>query len=183
MKITVAIQGVRGSYSEEAVQRFFGAKAKIVECLNFEDTFNSVVSNQTKYAVVPLKNKIVGEIAPATEFLNRTNLKITDELPLEIRHVLAGTETAKFENIKTIRSHIEALKQCRKFFSINKSLWQIIGADTASSVRRIVEENNLANAAIGSRRAAEIYGAKILMENIADDSDNWTTFYLLENSA
>ena len=181
MKIEVAIQGVKGSYSEEAARRFFGAKANIVECLNFEDTFNSVISNQTKYAVVPLKNKIVGEITSATEFLNRTNLKISDELPLEVRHVLAGTNDAEFENIKTVRSHIEALKQCRQFLSGNKNLQQIIGADTASSIRRIVEENISENAAIGSRRAVEIYGAKILVENIADDPDNWTTFYLLEN--
>ena len=181
MKIEVAIQGVKGSYSEEAARSFFGAKANIVECLNFEDTFNSVISNQTKYAVVPLKNKIVGEITSATEFLNRTNLKISDELPLEVRHVLAGTKDAEFENIKTVRSHVEALKQCRNFLSDNQNLQQIIGADTASSIRRIVEENISENAAIGSRRAAEIYGAKILMENIADDLDNWTTFYLLEN--
>ena len=181
MKIEVAIQGVKGSYSEEAARRFFGAKAKIVECLNFEETFNSVISNQTKYAVVPLKNKIVGEITSATEFLNRTNLKISDELPLEVRHILAGTNDAEFENVKSVRSHIEALKQCRKFFSNNGNLRQIIGADTASSIRRIVEENISENAAIGSRRAVEIYGAKILMENVADDPDNWTTFYLLEN--
>ena len=68
----------------------------------------------------------------------------------------------------------------RIFFN-NKKLQQIIGADTASSIRRIVEENILENAAIGSRRAAEIYGGKILKENIADDLDNWTTFYILEN--
>lgn len=181
MKIPVAIQGVKGSYSEEAAHRFFGATAEIVECLNFEDTFRSVVSKQTRYAVVPLKNKIVGEITSATEFFNRTNLKISDELPLEVRHVLCGTRNAEFENLKTVRSHIEALKQCRKFLSSNNQILQIIGADTASGIRRIVEENLTENAAIGSRRAADIYGAKILMENIADDSDNWTTFYLLEN--
>ncbi len=181
MKIPVAIQGVKGSYSEEAARRFFGAEANIVECVNFEDTFNSVVSKQTKYAVVPLRNKIVGEITSATEFLNRTKLKISDELPLEVRHVLVGTSDAEFENIRTVRSHIEALKQCREFLANNNHLQQIIGADTAASIRRIVEENLSENAAIGSRRAAEIYGAKILRENIADDLDNWTTFYVLEN--
>jgi prephenate dehydratase len=181
MKIPVAIQGIKGSYSEEAARKFFGAKAEIVECSSFEDTFRSVVSKQTKYAVVPLKNKIVGEITSATEFFNRTNLKISDELPLEVRHVLCGTQNAEFENLKTVRSHIEALKQCREFLTGNQHLRQIIGADTASSIRQIVEENVAENAAIGSRRAAEIYGAKILRENIADDLDNWTTFYLLEN--
>jgi prephenate dehydratase len=181
MKIPVAIQGIKGSYSEDAARRFFGAKAEIVEYLSFEDTFHSVVSRQTKYAVVPLKNKIVGEIKSATELLNRTNLKISDELLLKVRHVLCGTGEAEFENLKTVRSHIEALKQCGKFLSGNNQLRQIIGADTASGIRRIVEENAAENAAIGSRRAAEIYGAKIIKENIADDSDNWTTFYLLEN--
>ena len=39
MKFAVAIQGVKGSYSEEAARKFFGAKANIVECLNFEETF------------------------------------------------------------------------------------------------------------------------------------------------
>ncbi|CAN5773656.1 hypothetical protein BH20ACI4_BH20ACI4_30850 [soil metagenome] len=181
MKTAVAIQGIKGSYSEEAARRFFGTKAEIVECLNFEETFQTVISKQTKYAVVPLKNKIVGEITSATEILNRTNLKISDELPLEIRHVLVGTNDGEFENLKTVRSHIEALKQCREFLTNSNHLQQIIGADTASSIRRIVEESISENAAIGSRRAAEIYGAKILKENIADDSDNWTTFYLLEN--
>lgn len=181
MKIRVAIQGVKGSYSEEAAQKFFGAKAEIVECPNFEETFQTVVSKRAKFAVVPLKNKIVGEIASATEFFKRTNLKISDELALEVRHVLCGTLNAEFENLKTVRSHIEALKQCRKFLSENDQLKQIIGADTATSIRRIVEENIEENAAIGSRRAAGIYGARILLENIADDVDNWTTFYLLEN--
>lgn len=181
MKFRIAIQGITGSYSEAAARKFFGAKAEIVECLDFEETFQTVVSKKAKYAVVPLKNKIVGEISSATEILNRTNLKVSDELSLEVRHVLCGTLNAEFDNIKTVRSHVEALKQCRKFLSENQQLQQIVGADTASSVRRIVGENIEENAAIGSRRAAEIYGAKILLENIADDVDNWTTFYLLEN--
>ena len=103
-----------------------------------------------------------------------------DELHLEVRHVLVGTNAARFENLKSVRSHVEALKQCRKFLSVNPDLQPVIGADTASSIRRIVEENITQHSAIGSRRAAEIYGAKILRENIADETKNQTTFYLLQ---
>lgn len=181
MKIEVAIQGIKGSYSEEAARKFFGERAKIVEYLSFEDAFQSVVSKHTRYAVAPLKNKIVGEIKSAIEILKRTNLKISDEFSLEIRHVLVGTQNAEFEKLKTVRSHVEALKQCEKFFAANRNLTRIVGADTASSLRQMIEENLAENGAIGSIRAAEIYGAKILKENIADDSDNWTTFYVLEN--
>ena len=175
----VAIQGVRGSYSEEATFKLLGKSAEILECGRFEDAFQSLIQNRAEYAVIPFKNKIVGAIETPHELLKNTDLKILDELPLEVRHVLVGTPNAEFENLKTVRSHVEALKQCRNFFSVNPNLNQIIGADTAASIRRIVEEKNVQNAAIGSKRAAEIYGAKILKENIADDAENWTTFYLL----
>ena len=175
----VAIQGVRGSYSEEATIKLLGVSAEILECCKFEDAFQSLIQNRAEYAVIPFKNKIVGAIETPHELLKRTNLKILDELPLEVRHVLVGTKNAEFENLKTVRSHVEALKQCRNFLSSNSNLQQVIGADTAASIRRIGEENNSQNAAIGSKRAAEIYGAKILRENISDDLENWTTFYLL----
>ena len=176
----VAIQGVRGSYSEEATRRLFGAAADILECEKFEDAFQSLLENRAEYAVIPFKNKIVGAIETPHELLKNSNLKILDELHLEVRHVLVGTNAARFENLKSVRSHVEALKQCRKFLSVNSDLQQIIGADTASSIRRIIEENIAQHSAIGSRRAAEIYGAKILRENIADDAENRTTFYLLQ---
>ena len=175
----VAIQGVRGSYSEEATFKLLGASAEILECEKFEDAFQTLLENRAEYAVIPFKNKIVGRIETPHELLRRTNLKILDKLPLEVRHVLIGTNDAEFENLHTVRSHVEALKQCRRFLSANHNLRQIIGADTASSIRRVVVEKNPANGAIGSRRAAEIYGAKILRENVADDAENWTTFYLL----
>lgn len=180
MKVRVAIQGIKGSYSEEAARLFFGANANIIECLNFEDTFRSVASNKTKYAVVPLKNKIVGEIKSANEVFHRSNLRISDEMRLDVRHVLAAAKKSKFENLRSVSSHIEALKQCRNFLSENNHLRQIICTDTASGIRQIACENLPENAAIGSRRAAEMYGAKIIREDIADDSDNWTAFYLLE---
>ncbi len=177
----IAIQGVKGSYSEEAVLKMFGNAAQILECADFAETFKTLQNGNANYAVVPLKNKIVGEIKIAVSLLKQTSLKVLDELPLEVRHVLVGTSDAEFENLKTVRSHVEALKQCRRFLLKQQQIQQIIGADTASSIRRIIEEKNAENAAIGSRRAAEIYGAKILKENIADDLENWTTFYLIGN--
>ncbi len=178
---TVAIQGIKGSYSEEAASQMFGTNAKILECRNFADTFESVLSKKVEFAVVPLENKIVGEIKSATKILKETDLRVLDKLQLEVKHVLVGTKTADFKNANTIRSHEEALKQCRKFLTANEKLQTIVGNDTASSIKRIIDEKNPTQTAIGSRRAAEIYGGKILLENIADDPENWTTFYLISN--
>lgn len=176
---TVAIQGVKGSYSEQATIEIMGGNADIVECLNFAETFDAVTSKRAEFAVVPVENKIIGEIEGTIEFLRGNKFRVFERLPLKVVHVLAGTNDAKIESLKTVRSHIEALKQCRAYLGTNLHWKQIIGADTASSIRRIVDENHSENAAIGSRRAAEIYGAKIIAENIADDQDNWTTFWLI----
>jgi prephenate dehydratase len=174
-----AIQGVRGSYSEEATHRLLGLDAEIIECVDFAATFDAVANATVEYAVIPIENKIVGEIEGSMSLLRAGAYRIFEKLPLKVMHVLAGTPDSKFELIRSVRSHVEALKQCRHFLTTSSHLTQVIGADTASSVRLIVDENITENAAIGSRRAAEIYGAKIIADNIADDHDNWTTFYLI----
>jgi prephenate dehydratase len=179
--IRVAIQGVRGSYSEEAATQLFGAEAAIVECTDFESTFAAIREGDAEHAVIPVENKIIGPIAATMGLLRTHRNSVIDKLPLRVRHVLAGVAGTTLDEITSVRSHIEALKQCRRFFAKNSYLRQVVGADTASSVRRVVDEGVLANAAICSRRAAEFYGAEIVRESVADDVDNWTVFYVIGN--
>ena len=175
----IAIQGVKGSYSEEAALKLMGPEAQIVECINFPTTFDAVVSERAQFAVVPVENTIIGEIEGSMSIFRDSGLRVLEKLPLKIMHVLAGTADATIESIKSVRSHVEALKQCKQFLTSYPGWTQVIGADTGSSVRRVVENGEMESAAIGSRRAAELYGARVIAENIADDHDNWTTFYLV----
>ena len=177
----IAIQGTRGSYSEEAVREIFGLDASLLECCDFNATFAAVESGEADNAVVPVENKIVGTIKSTCDLLKASELRVLEQLRLRVRHVLAAPPGAAFDDLASVRSHIEALKQCRNFLCTNPQLTQIIGTDTASSIKAIIEKQDLNCAAIGSRRAAELYKAEIIRENIADDSDNWTMFYLIGN--
>ena len=177
----VAIQGVAGSYSEEAARRLLGEELAIVECQDFDETFEALRIGRAEKAVVPIENKIVGQIKQPNALLQAGGYRIVGIVPLAVRHVLAGSPDSTFEGLRSVRSHVEALKQCSGFFAKHPHLTQMIGADTASSIRRIVTDADPSNAAICSQRAAKIYGAKILRKDIADDIDNWTTFYLIAN--
>lgn len=177
----VAIQGIKGSYSEEAAGRLLGPGSSLLECPDFDSTFAAVAAGDADYAVVPVRNKIVGDIVPVVELIHQKKARIHDKIELEVRHVLAGTRRSAIEKITSIRSHIEALRQCSEYLATMPECTQEIGADTASSIRRIIEEDEPERAAIGSRRAAEMYGATILAENIANSKENWTTFYLIGN--
>ena len=174
----VAIQGIQGSYSEEAVHILMSG-AELLECCDFAETFDSLETGRAEYAVVPVENKIVGDISGTVNTLREDRFRILDRAVLKVRHVLAGVPDSKLGQIESVRSHVEALKQCRRYLAAKPRWVQVIGTDTAGSVRRVVREGNSSNAAIGSRRAAEMYGAKVLADDIADDPDNWTTFCLL----
>ena len=174
----IAIQGIRGSYSEEAALDL-AEGASVLECEDFAATFEAVRSGQAEYAVVPVENKIVGEIAGSVSILRSGGFREHKRIQLTVRHVLMGTSDATLDKICSVKSHIEALKQCRRYLANRPEWTQIIGADTASSVRQIIEMDDRTAATIGSRRAAEMYGAKVLAEDVADDADNWTTFCLI----
>ena len=73
----VAIQGIRGSYSEEAVREIFGSTAVIVECIDFGQTFAAVRDGAADTAVVPLKNKIVGDIREVFRHAFREPLELS----------------------------------------------------------------------------------------------------------
>jgi prephenate dehydratase len=51
--------------------------------------------------------------------------------------------------------------------------------DTAGSVKHVVAERLNDAAGIASRRAAEVYGGKILKAGIEDDKKNFTRFFLI----
>lgn len=175
----VAIQGIRGSYSEEAAERLTGGDRTIVECLNFLNVFEALESSAADLAVIPVENKITGPIEATNELLRSSGSRILREINLQIQHVLAGTKYARLAAVKNVRSHPEALKQCRRFFEANDQLHAESWSDTASSIRSVITENEVENAAICSRRAADVYGAEVLLEQVADENDNWTKFYLI----
>ena len=64
---------------------------------------------------------------------------------MKLAHVLIGNPQTKFEDIKTVYSHPQALAQCRKY--LEKHKWEIIPAyDTAGAVK-IIKESKLTDAA------------------------------------
>ncbi len=106
------------------------------------------------------------------------DLKVCGEVAVKLAHVLIGNPAAKFEDIKTVYSHPQALAQCRKY--LEKHKWEIIPAyDTAGAVKIIKEQNLTDAAAIAGEKAADLYGMKILARDISDNLTNYTRFLVL----
>jgi len=175
----VGVLGEPGTFSEEAALALLGSESKISWRHNIDELFDSVAHGVTGHILVPLENGLVGPIHRSFDLLLASQLTIVSEIYLPITQTLIACQSATIDTIRTVESHPAAFAQCEVFFAENPQLLRLEAPDTASSVRRAVESGDPARAAIGSRRAAEIYGGKIIRENVEDHTDNWTRFVLL----
>jgi len=177
--IRIAIQGIEGSYSFLATQKFF-ANRKIelsfVSYKRFEEVVQAVENGEADYAVLPIENTTSGGINEVYDLLLHTTLSIVGEEKFEVKHCLVTSENVDVKNIKKIYAHYQAAAQCSNFISTLNNCSIEYFADTAMSVRKISEENNSEYAAIASKEAAEIFNVKIIRENIANQTENFTRF-------
>lgn len=182
-KRRVAFQGEHGSFSESAALGILGEDCQPVPCRTFEDLYKAIDEGKADYILSPLENSLVGSVHRCYDLLLHSSLNIIGEIILPISHFLVAAPDTAFETIETVESHPVALAQCERFFAAHPGLKGVAADDTAGSVKQVVESGDAKRAAIGGRRAAEIYGGKILREHIEDHAENYTRFVLLSPEA
>jgi prephenate dehydratase len=178
----VAFQGERGAFSEEAAVKLLGEEIVLVPQPTFEATFAAVGDGLADYILTPIENTLAGSVHRAFDLLVESGLSIIGEVVIPISMNLIAPPGAVFERIAVVESHPVALAQCERFFSAHPRLKKVAAEDTAGSVREVMRAGDPARAAIASRRAAEIYGGKILREHLEDDPQNYTRFLCLSPS-
>ncbi|MCB9362104.1 prephenate dehydratase [Candidatus Woesearchaeota archaeon] len=173
----IAYQGIPGAHSEEAAkvfQKSLGIPAELVPKEDFHDLF-AAVGTDADYAVVPIENSTAGSVVECYDLFQEFDVRICQEYLHKVEHcLLAKTDQMP----KIIYSHPQALKQCKKFLqSHNMKGAEFI--DTAAAAKMVSESSDPNVGAIASKVAAEHYNLHILKENIQDNSDNTTRFFLI----
>ncbi len=175
-----AYQGIPGSYSH-AVANKIAPNATHSGFLTFEETLRVVEDEKCMAGLVPIENNIGGRVAEVHQLLNHTGLKIVAEHFHPINHCLLALRDTTLDNIKSIRSHPQALLQCSKFIKDNQ--WLAVGThDTAYAAQELADSKNNSVAVISSELCAEIYNLQILKRNIANDWYNVTRFIILRKA-
>lgn len=175
----VAFQGEPGAYSELAALEYFGPGIQTLPCPTFDALFEAVSAQRCQLGIAPIENSLAGSIHRNYDLMLRfENLHIVGEYHLRVQHCLLALPGAKLENIVRVHSHPQALAQCEA--NLNRlGLQREAEADTAGSARLLRERGDLQAAALASRRAAEVYGLQILLENLEDNPANFTRFVAL----
>ena len=143
--------------------------------------------------VVPIENSLEGAVTFTADLLiHDSDLSIHDEVVLAIHHNLIAAPGTSLEDISVVYSHPQALAQCAKYLhgrlpnaklvaslSTSGAVESLTSRPNAGSGAGPVPEAGAGAAAVGTVRAAQIYGANILEQSIEDNPNNETRFVVL----
>jgi prephenate dehydratase len=174
---TIAFQGAPGAYSDLACRNVFPEMATL-PCAGFEDAIAAVHEGRAALAMLPVENSVAGRVADIHHLLPESGLHIVGEHFERVEHHLLAPPGATLAGLKTVRSHIHALSQCREFIRTNR-LKAVVGVDTAGAAAEVAQRKDPTVAAIASKLAGEIYGLVSLAENIEDAEHNTTRFLIM----
>ena len=164
----VAYLGPPGTYSEQAA-RDWNSEAILVPADSIPAVAASVVVGDADEGVVPIENSIEGGVTFTLDLLiHDSDLSICGETVVTINQCLMAQTQIEFDEIKTVLSHPQSLGQCREFLRKNVPGAELIASLSNSAAVKEMMESDRSTAAISSKRAAEIYGAEIILENVED---------------
>lgn len=179
--------GPKGSYSDFAKNKFieaFGLNCVSTNLKSISGVIKALKDENSEdiAAVIPIENSIEGIVRETLDnlaSLKKEGYKIIAETTMDIEHALIGYADKKSE-IKVIRSHPQALAQCKKYIHDNfpDSLIEEATLSTSAAIRSLTEEDKSV-AAIGSIDCAKMYNVPIIETTINDEANNKTRFILL----
>ncbi len=178
--------GPDGSNAHFAVMEFL--KIADIKIKNYfpQRTIKSALENisfdYSSICVLPIENSMEGlvrETIDNIQNLKDNNIKIRGEITIPIKHYLLANTKNK-NDIKKIISHPQALAQCSDYIHKNfphAELKEV--SSTSYAAQKTAVEQSSDMAAIANIACASIFSLNILDEEINDEHDNKTRFYIL----
>lgn len=179
MSKKVSIQGFEGSFHQVAARQFFGKDVEVICCSTFKEVIKiASAKKESDGGVMAIENSIAGSILPNYNLLQKSNLKITGEVYLQIKQNLLVNPGVKLEEIREVHSHPMAIQQCFGF--LDKYNWKLVETeDTALSAKHVHQHRSRHIAAIASKLAAELFQLEVIAPSIQTLKNNYTRFLIL----
>lgn len=178
----IVYQGVPGAYSHIAAESHHPG-ARTNGLADFGAVAAAVMGGRADLGVLPVWNTVVGEVAAAARVIEEwAGLEVTDRFEQRIAHCLLALPGADISSLRWAESHPVALAQCARWLSARRLAPRAVG-DTAGAARAIAADRDWTRAAIAPIEAAERYGLVSLARDIADATDNRTTFVVVRRRA
>jgi chorismate mutase/prephenate dehydratase len=174
--LRIGYLGPGGSFSHTAAMLKFGQSVEYESLADISSIFDEVSKGHCDLGLAPVENTMGGGVIETLDALIDSDVKVCAEVLMAIHHNLLGN--CSLEEIEKIYSKPEVFAQCRNWLSATfKEAKTVPVASTARAAQLAADEPRAA--AIGSSVAAELYGLRIVCENIEDIAINVTRFLVI----
>lgn len=187
--LTIGIQGGKGSFNEEAVMYWLkrsGVKNyKIKYLYTTEKVLAALHAGDVDRGQFAIHNSVGGIVGESVEAMARYKFTIVEEFAIVIAHALMIRDDADYSQVTTIMSHPQVFAQCKHTLPQKyPDLKQVAGKgeliDHANVAKQLAAHKLPKHVAtMGSKVLAEIYGLKIVEDNLQDAQENYTSFLLV----
>jgi chorismate mutase/prephenate dehydratase len=176
----VAFLGPEASFTHQAAESKFGALSTYIPISSIPGVFREVTKGTAKFGVVPIENSSNGIVTDTINCLDEYDLKIIAEVVIDV-HLCFAAKCQDIKKIKKIYSKDIAFGQCRNFLSdLGLDAIEHIPVESTAKAAKLAADDMEA-AALCPSIAAKMYNLPILFENVEDDTDNRTRFFVVSN--
>lgn len=185
-RLVVGIQGGRGSFNEEAARYYLSRTPDLPFELQYLHTTQNVLRALHEGTVdrgqFAIHNSLGGIVTETVEATARYRFDIIEEFGIKIAHTLMIRNDADFNQVDTIMTHPQVLKQChtnleKKYSKLKQTSGEgdlVDHAKVAELLGRGELPKNIAT--MGSRTLAAINNLKVVEDNLQDLDSNFTSF-------
>lgn len=173
--------GEHGAFTEQAMEEVFGKKITSFNKQSFREVMEAVAEGEAKYGVLPIENSSTGGITDIYDLLVDYDVTIVAEHVVKVEQDLLGLPGTSLSDIKMVYSHPQGLMQCARFLDEHSEIMTKSFSSTSGAAKKVAMEQDKSQAAIASKRAAEVFGLEVLKESINYESDNYTRFIIISN--
>ncbi len=171
--------GAPGSHTQQAMENFFAPRVQGISCQSFQGVMAAVQEGAADYGVLPIENSSTGGITANYDLLLDFRNAIVGQYVMKIDQCLVGLPGASLKEIRRVYSHPQGLAQCSVYMNEHPDYNGIEYGSTAAAAQKVAEDQDPAQAAIASRRAAKEYGLEVLAEDIQQEKNNCTRFIVI----
>jgi prephenate dehydratase len=179
----VSIQGYEGSFHQIAAREFLGNNVEVIPCATFREVIKIASSpKESDGGFMAIENSIAGSILPNYTLLQKSKLKISGEIYLQIHQNLMVNSGVELKDVREVHSHPMALLQCMDYLEEHPS-WKLVETeDTALSAKYIHQHRHKHVAVVASSLAAELYNLNMIAPRIQSNKNNYTRFLYVQTA-
>ncbi len=180
--IIVAYAGTEGAWAHLAAQRHFSGHGAGVEFRPFESfkaTAEAVRGGLAHFGMLPIENSTAGSINENYDLLAQTDIALVGEEIQPVDNCLMAVDAVPLDQVRRVLSHPQAIAQCSRFLAELPHAKVEAFTNTALAARKVRDDRDPSQAAIGSPEAARIWGLTIIAKGINDQTENFTRFVVV----